>query len=326
MDQCVESLIAGGENIVTVLADGRRAGDAARNTLLPALVVRLGVALMWLLHFLPLQLLAPIGSVLGRLAFFLLPRRRRICLVNLEKCLPDLSPEKRQVLARRHFAALGRSIVEHGILFWSGASRIARLVRIEGLEHLLAAAPRPVILLAPHFVGLDAGAARLSMESEAVSIYSRQKNPFIDRLLRRYRSRFLPVRLYSRQDGIRGVLRDLRRGLPLYYLPDQDYGRRDSVFVPFFGVPAATITGVSRLARLTGAHVIPAVTLLLPGAQGYQVRLHPPWNDFPSASEIADARRVNAFIEQCVLEAPEQYNWIHRRFKTRPPGEPGFYT
>jgi Kdo2-lipid IVA lauroyltransferase/acyltransferase len=292
---------------------------------LRAVIVRLGVGLIWLLHFLPLRVLAPTGSALGRLAFYLLHRRRRICLANLEKCFPHLSPGERAVLARMHFAALGRGIVEHGILFWSGASRIAQLVRIEGLEHLMAAAQRPVILLAPHFVGLDAGATRLSMEREAVSIYSRQKDPFIDQLLRRYRTRFRPVRLHVRQEGIRAVIRDLRRGLPLYYLPDQDYGLRESIFVPFFGVPAATITGVSRIAKLTGAQVIPAVTLLLPGAQGYRVRLYPPWKDFPSGDDFADARRMNAFIEQCVMEAPEQYNWIHRRFKTRPPGQAGFY-
>jgi KDO2-lipid IV(A) lauroyltransferase len=182
-----------------------------------------------------------------------------------------------------------------------------------------------VVLLAPHFVGLDAGATRLSMEGAAVSMYSRQKDAYVTRLLERYRSRFKPVTLLSRQDGIRGAIREMQRGLPFYYLPDQDYGRRDSVFVPFFGVQAATITGLSRVARLADASVVPVVTRMLPGGAGYEVRLYPVWEGFPTDDPAADARRMNAFIEERVREMPEQYNWAHKRFKTRPPGEEKFY-
>jgi KDO2-lipid IV(A) lauroyltransferase len=288
-------------------------------------LVLAGVGLIWLLHFLPLSLLAPLGTALGLLGFHVFVKRRRICLINLRKCFPDLTQREREALARRHFAVLGRAIIEHGILFWGSATRISRLVRVDGLEHLQATASQPVILLAPHFVGLDAGAVRLSMESEAVSMYSRQKDPYIDSLLQRCRNRFRRVVLYSRQDGIRNVIRDMQRGLPFYYLPDQDYGPRESIFVPFFGVPAATVTGVSRIAKMTRARVLPAVTRVLPGSKGYEVRLYPAWESFPSGDDRIDARRVNAFIEQCVREMPEQYNWIHRRFKTRPPGEPGYY-
>ncbi|HWQ38781.1 MAG TPA: lipid A biosynthesis acyltransferase [Burkholderiales bacterium] len=293
--------------------------------MLGSVLTRCGIGLLWLLHFLPVPVLAPIGAALGRLGFHLLAERRHVCLVNLAKCFPQMPESERRALAKRHFAALGRSMVDHGILFWSSARRIARLVRIDGMEHYRAAATGPVILLAPHFVGLHAGATRLSMEGEAVSMYSRQKNPHVDRLLERARNRFKPIRLYSRQHGIRRVIQEMKNGLPFYYLPDQDYGARDSIFVPFFGVPAATITGVSRIARLTGARVVPAVTRMLPGARGYEVRIYRAWEDYPTGDERADARRVNAFIEQCVREMPEQYNWIHRRFKTRPPGEPGFY-
>jgi KDO2-lipid IV(A) lauroyltransferase len=163
------------------------------------------------------------------------------------------------------------------------------------------------------------------MESAAVSIYSRQKNAYVNRLLERYRTRFHPVTLLSRQDGIRGAIREMQRGLPFYYLPDQDYGPRDSVFVPFFGVPAATITGLARVARLAGAAVVPVVTRMLPGGAGYEVRLYPAWEDFPTDDPVADARRMNAFIEDRVREMPEQYNWVHKRFKTRPPGDAKFY-
>jgi len=287
-------------------------------------LIRLAVAALWLLHFLPLRVLAPIGAGLGRLAYRLVPGRRRVCLINLAKCFPELDERARVAVAKRHFAWLGRSVVERGILFWSSGERIARLVRMVGREHY-DAAKKPVVLLAPHFTGLDAGATRLSMESEAVSIYSRQKNAYVNRLLKHFRTRFRPVTLLSRQDGIRGAIREMQRGLPFYYLPDQDYGRRDSVFVPFFGVPAATITGLSRVARLAGASVVPTVTRMLPGGAGYEVRMYPAWADFPTDDPAADARRMNAFIEDRVREMPEQYNWVHKRFKTRPPGEAKFY-
>jgi KDO2-lipid IV(A) lauroyltransferase len=287
-------------------------------------LTRSAVGLLWLLRLLPLWALAPIGAGVGRLAYSVWPARRRVCLVNLARCFPELDERARVALAKRHFAALGRSVVERGILFWSRGARIARIVRLAGREHY-DAAKKPVVLFAPHFLGLDAGATRLSMEGEAVSIYSRQKNPYVTRLLERYRTRFHPVTLLSRQDGIRGAIREMRRGLPFYYLPDQDYGRRDSLFVPFFGVPAATITGLSRVARLAEASVVPVVTRMLPGGGGYEVRFHPAWEGFPTDDPAADARRMNAFIEERVREMPEQYNWVHKRFKTRPPGEAKFY-
>jgi KDO2-lipid IV(A) lauroyltransferase len=290
-----------------------------------AMLTRAAFALLWLLRFLPLWLLAPIGAGLGRLGYLLLSERRRVCLTNLERCFPEMPRKERIALAKQHFAALGRSFVDHGILFWSSGRRIARMVRIVGKEQLSVVKARPAIVLAPHFVGLDAGAVRLSMESEAVGMYRNQADPVVNRMLRRARNRFKDARLYSRQDGIRPVIRAMKQGRPFYYLPDQDYGARGSVFVPFLGVPAATITGVSRIARLARAAVIPAVTRMLAGSRGYEVRLYPPWENFPSGDDEADARRVNAFIEERVREMPEQYNWIHRRFKTRPPGEPDFY-
>jgi KDO2-lipid IV(A) lauroyltransferase len=287
-------------------------------------LTRLAVGLLWLLHFLPYGVLAAFGAGLGRLAYVAVPSRRRVCLINLARCFPDLSERERLALAKRHFAALGRSIVERGILFWSSGKRIARLVRIAGYEHF-EAAKKPVVVFAPHFVGLDAGATRLSTEMEGVSVYSRQKDAYVNGLLERYRTRFKPIVLLSRQDGIRRAIREMRRGLPFYYLPDQDYGPRDSVFVPFFGVPAATITGLSRVAQLARASVVPAVTRMLPDSAGYELRFYPAWQDFPTDDPVADTRRMNAFIEDRVREMPEQYNWVHKRFKTRPPGDAKFY-
>jgi Kdo2-lipid IVA lauroyltransferase/acyltransferase len=288
-------------------------------------LTRLGLVVVWLLHFLPLRFLAPIGRGLGMALYALGRERRKVALTNLELCFPQWSEAERKRVARGHFQAFGRSVAEHGLLWWSSRERVQRLVRIEGLEHWLAVGNRPVIWLAPHFVGLDMGGIRISAEYRGVSVYSRQKDPLVDAVLYHGRTRFVMPELFSRQQGVRPVVRALRKGIPFYYLPDMDYGDRDSIFVPFFGVPAATITGLARIARLAGAVVVPAVTRQLPGAGGYVLRFYPAWSGFPSDDDERDTRRMNEFIEQRVLEMPEQYLWVHKRFKTRPPGQPHYY-
>ncbi len=286
---------------------------------------RLGLAVIWLLHSLPLALLAPLGHALGLALYALGRERREVALTNLRLCFPQWSETERRRVARRHFRAFGRSLIEHGTLWWSSRERVQRLVRIEGLEHWQAVADRPVIWLAPHFVGLDMGGVRLTADYPLVSVYSHQKDPEFDAVLYHGRTRFVTPELYSRQQGIRPVVKALRKGLPFYYLPDMDFGDRDSIFVPFFGVPAATITGLARIARLAHAVVVPAVTRQLPGADGYVLTFYPAWRDFPGDDDERDTRRMNAFIEQRVLEMPEQYLWLHKRFKTRPRGEEKFY-
>ncbi|HYC45871.1 MAG TPA: lipid A biosynthesis acyltransferase [Burkholderiales bacterium] len=283
------------------------------------------LAVIWLLHFLPLPILAMIGRGFGLLLYCVILERRRVGLTNLRLCFPDWSESKRRALLRRHFQAFGRAIVERGIVWWSSRDRIMRLVRIEGLENWRSVADRPVIWLAPHFVGLDAGGTRIAAEYAASSMYSRQRNPVLERILYHGRTRFVMPRLFSRQEGLRAIVRAMREGLPFYYLPDMDFGPRDSVFVPFFNVPAATITGLARLAKLARAAVVPVITRQLPGGRGYEVRFYPAWSDFPTEDTEADARRMNAFIEERVLEMPEQYHWLHKRFKTRPAGEPRIY-
>jgi len=290
------------------------------------MLARTGLVLMWLLHGLPLALLSGIGGVLGSVLFVLARERRQVCLLNLSRCFAEMDEAARSDLARRHFRALARSLVERGILWWSSRQRIERLVRIEGLEHLEAARKAgPVILFAPHFVGLDAGWTRLTCVMDMASVYSNQKSVVMSRALLEGRTRFGAQHLFSRQDGIRPALAALREGRPFYYLPDMDYGARDAVFVPFFGVPAATITGLSRLAKLAGARVVPCITTLLPGGGGYVLSCHPAWDNYPTEDVEADTRRMNAFIEERVLENPEQYLWTHKRFKTRPAGEDKWY-
>jgi KDO2-lipid IV(A) lauroyltransferase len=288
-------------------------------------MMRFGIFVMWLLHFLPLAVLAPLGEGLGVLLYRLGRERRRVARINLRLCFPRMPDDEREKLVRRHFRVFGRSVLERSILWWSPKERIQRLVQIEGLEHWQAVRDRPVIWLAPHFVGLDMGGVRLTSEYPLVSMYSRQKNPIFNDLLLRSRTRFGTSHLVSRQEGIRPVVKQLKAGVPFYYLPDMDYGARDAVFVPFFGVPAATITALSRLAQMTGAAVVPCVTRQLPGGAGYVLKFYPAWTDFPGENAEADTRRMNAFIEERVLEMPEQYFWLHKRFKTRPEGEARFY-
>ncbi len=283
--------------------------------------MRIGLALVWLLHWLPLALLAPLGRATGALLYVVARERRHVTLTNLKLCFPEWSEVERTCAAREHFKVVARCFLEHGILWWAPKERIQKLVRVVGIEHWQAVAGKPVIWLAPHFAGLDMGGSRIICEWRGVSVYSQQKNPVFDKVLRHGRTRFVTPVLFSRQDGIRPVVKAMRGGLPLYYLPDMDLGARDALFVPFFGVPAATITGLARMARLARAVVVPAVTRQLPGAQGYELRFYPAWDNYPTDDVEADTRRMNAFIEDRVREMPEQYYWVHKRFKTRPPGE-----
>jgi KDO2-lipid IV(A) lauroyltransferase len=282
--------------------------------------------LMWLLHFLPLGAQAALGNALGSLLYWLIAERRRVTRINLARCFPHLDAAARERLARAHFRAFTRSFVERGLLWWAPRARLERLIRIEGLEHLRSLGDTPAILFVPHFVGLDAGGTRITSAIDIVAMFARQKDPRFTRLLAHGRTRFGDQRMVSRQEGVRAAIQAMRREKrPFYYLPDLDHGPKDAIFVPFFGVPAATVPGLSRIAKLAGAKVLPCVTRMLPGGQGYVTKIDPPWEDFPTEDVAADTRRMNAYIEKLALEMPEQYLWMHKRFKTRPPGEARFY-
>jgi len=284
---------------------------------------RAAAALLWLLHFLPLSLLALLGSATGSLLFLFARQRRHIVRINLALCFPELDELGRERLARAHFRVLGRSLLERSLFWWASESRLRRLIRVDGEEKIAAlrAAGKPVLLLAPHFVGLDAGGVAVTMRFDIVSIYSEQSNPVFNRLLLAGRQRFGNQQLLSRREGPRASIKAMKSGRPCYYLPDMDFRKADGVFVPFFGVPAWTITGLSRLARMAGAAVVPCVTRMLPGGAGYHVEFGDAWEDFPTDDAEADARRMNEWIESVARQMPEQYYWVHRRFKTRPAGE-----
>ena len=289
------------------------------------MIARIGIFVLWLLHFLPFRVLVGIGNLLGLLLHALAHERRRVADINLRLCFPQMGDMERTRLVRRHFKAVGRSIIERSILWWSSAARINSLIRVEGAEHFEAIKGQPAILLTPHFVGMDAGGQWIAQHIDTVCMYAKQKNLYLTGLLLQKRARFRKQRLYSRQQGLRPILKGMRAGMPFIYPPDQDQGIKDGAFIPFFGVPAATMSSVSRIAKITGAKVVPSITRLLPGAAGYVLTFYPAWENYPSGDDIADTRRVNEFIEQRVLEMPEQYFWLHKRFKTRPKGEEKFY-
>ena len=287
--------------------------------------MRFLLAIMWLLHWLPLPLLARFGNAVGSLLFVVLRKRRHIALTNLRLAMPELDEAARVRLARQHFQAYSRSVWERAILWWASPARLRRLIHVEPGVPLAAIAARPTILLCPHFVCLDVAGVAVLLESSLCSIYVAQKNRAFDQVLRQGRSRFHPAQLFSRKEGVKPIIRAMREGLPYFMLPDMDFGDKDAQFVPFFGVPAATLTAPGRLAAATGAQVIPVVATFEPDFSGWRVRFYPAWDDFPGEDMAASARRMNAFIEERVREAPAEYFWTHKRFKTRPAGEPSLY-
>jgi KDO2-lipid IV(A) lauroyltransferase len=285
--------------------------------------LRLLVGLVWLLSWLPFRAVSVLGWVIGQLIASLPTSRRHIGEVNLQLCLPDWTPAERRRLLRAHFVSMVQMLLEYGYCWFSSPERLRRLMRIEGMEHLKALDGRPVILMMPHFTGLDLAGLRVSMETQVVSIYSRQKDPWLDEFFRTRRLRLGTGIIFSRQQGTRAVIRALRDGYRLYYLPDQDFGHRDSVFVPFMGVNTATIGGLSRMAAVANAAVLPCYPRREAG--GYTLVIEPALSGFPTDDVAADATRMNAVIEAQVRRQLHQYFWLHKRFKSRPPGEADFY-
>ncbi|MCC7549599.1 MAG: lipid A biosynthesis acyltransferase [Burkholderiales bacterium] len=286
---------------------------------------RIGIFVLWLLHFLPLPWLALIGRGVGMTALAVVGKRRRIAAANLALCFPDMAPAQRARLLRQHFQCFGRALVESSIAWWGSPERLRRIVRIEGQEHVDAMKGERFIALVPHFVGIELEGIRMTMDYRGVAVYVRQRDPYVDAFLKRKRERFTGTRMVARQEGVKPILRALQEGQALQLSPDMDLGPKDAVFVPFFGVPAATVTALPRMARLMRARIVPLVIRQLEGGRGYVARFYPAWEDYPGDSVEEDTRRMNAFIEERIREMPEQYLWTHRRFKTRPPGEPSPY-
>lgn len=287
----------------------------------------LGMALLWLLAQLPYRWLLGLGRVAGWLLYHGAVSRRRIAARNLELCFPALTDQERERLLRENFASAGIALFETAMSWFRSRQRLAGLAHIEGLEILRQAQDQGqgVILMAVHFTTLEMGAALLGQEHTIDGMYREHKNPLFDFIQRRGRERHNPDASAIERDDVRAMLRVLRQGRAIWYAPDQDYGAKQSLFVPLFGVEAATVTATSKFARLGRAKVVPFTQRRLADGRGYQLIVHAPLEDFPGESEEADCRRINQWIETVVSACPEQYLWAHRRFKTRPPGAPRLY-
>ena len=289
-----------------------------------ALLDRLSIALINATLHWSQRARTKLGNVLGSLLWWIVWPRRRVTLINLRLCFPSMNEAQRVHIGRQSFRNVARSALDHSVLWCGDRDRVERYIRVVGIDHLRAVAGRPLVMIAPHFVGLDAGGIRFNTLMRGISIYSRQSSLVWDEWLLKGRQRFNDPVLIARQGAdMRAVIRSVKDGLPLYYLPDMDLGAANSIFVPFFGVPSATIPMVPRIARIVGAQVMMAVTEMT--EDGYVLHFEAPWSDFPGESIEDDTARMNREIERWVRRMPEQYWWTHRRFKTRPAGEPNLY-
>lgn len=269
------------------------------------------------------------GRPLGWLAPRVMRSRAHIVRTNLALCFPELSAAERERLLHRHFQLLAQSVIDRGLCWFGTPERILPSLPTEGLEHLdrLLHEGRRIIMLVPHFIGLDASATRLTLFlKESATLYTRQSNPEVDQLVREGRGRFNTVHLISRHEGVRGLIRHLRNGIPVYYLPDMDFGIKGAAFLPFFGIPTATLLATAQIARHHNAVVVPITSQLDLETGQYHVKIHPPLDDFPGNDSLEQAtERLNILLEAWIREDPAQYYWVHRRFKTRPDGEPRIY-
>lgn len=291
---------------------------------------RLVLFIVWLLHFLPARVIFALGRGLGALAYRLAGRRRRVAERNVALCLPALSPTQQQALVRENFALLGRSILERSLLWHASPARLRSLITVEGdvglADRLFAESKRSVMWLLPHFMALEAAglAIQLFQTRRGGVIYQAQSNPVFDAAMRRGRERFGASVLFSRHDGARQLVRAVREDhLSMANLPDMDFGLANAAFVPFFGVQAATLTAPSGMARLLNLAVQPVVAKMTPS--GWHVSFGEAWTDWPTPDAAADAASMNRWIEAHVRADPTQYLWVHKRFKTRPPGEASVY-
>ena len=282
------------------------------------------IALMRVVALLPLAWVRALGWALGWLLYVLIPSRKKVAMANLKLCFPDLPAPERIRLVRRVFVCFAQSWLDRGWLWHASPDVIRKRLRLTGeVQQLDGSAP--TLIFAPHFVGLDAGATALSLmvPRQFTTIFTRQSNLVMDAWIAQGRGRFGNARLFDRSQGVKAIIASLRVGEPLYLLPDMDFGAEDCVFVPFYGVSAATIPSLSRFARLGRAKVVPVVTRMT--RDGYAVCIEPAWSGFPSDDVVSDTALMNARLQHYIDTMPEQYFWVHKRFKTRPPGEPSVY-
>lgn len=283
-----------------------------------------GILFMQVLSALPLPVVRALGVALGLLLYLLAAPRRRVVATNLRLCFPQRTEPERRRLARQTFVFFAQAWLDRSWLWHGHPDKLRQRLKLKGALAELDG-KQPVVLFAPHFVGLDAGWAALTQQLPRAftTIYTDQANKLLDRWILRGRRRFGNARLFGRAEGVQPIISALRTGQPLYLLPDMNFGPEESVFVPFYGVDAATVPSLSRFAKLGRARVVPVVTRLT--ATGYEVEVMPAWTDVPSADFVADTALMNARLQDYIDTMPAQYYWVHKRFKSRPDGEPSVY-
>lgn len=281
----------------------------------------IGIGCWWLLVMLPYPVMMWLGRQLGALMFAMGGYRYQVAEINLKLCFPDMDEGARHQLLRDNFTNYGIAFFEIGMAWWWPTERLNKLVQMEGVEHLEALQGRGALLMAIHYTTLEVGASTLSSRHSIDAMYRAHKNAVYDYVQSKGRRVRDPAGVVYPREDIRGMFKALRNGRTIWYAPDQDYGRKQSVFAHFFGVTAASVTATARFAKIGSAAVLPFSHVRLPNNQGYRVTVHPPLENFPTGDDVADAEIVNRKIEEFILEQPDQYMWIHRRFKTRPEGE-----
>jgi KDO2-lipid IV(A) lauroyltransferase len=284
------------------------------------MLTRLLIIFLRALGFLPLSWVRGLGWLVGRLLFRLLAQRRKVVRTNLQLCFPELGAAEREAIAKDVFVKFCQSSLDRGWLWHASPAKLGRRLQFSGDVEALRG-DTPTIAFCPHFFGLDAGAVALSLwiPRDYITIYARQLDPVADQWIKDGRLRFGSVQLLARDEGVKPIVSLLRKGGFLYLLPDMDFGRAESLFVPFFGVTTATVPSLSRFSRLGRAQVVSLIARLTPS--GYDIQISSPWPDFPSDDAVADTCRMNAQLEAEIRRSPSQYYWVHKRFKTRP--EPG---
>jgi KDO2-lipid IV(A) lauroyltransferase len=290
-----------------------------------ALLMWFGIGILWvLIKLLPHPWLEKLGIALGQTMRLCMPRREHIVATNIRMCFKELTPEQQQILIHDIFSSIGIGIIETGLAWWLPNDQIDVISTIEGLDYLkqAQATQKPIILCTGHFTTFEIAGRVLSNHLTFNAMYRQQNNEVYNFLMHKCRSTRLKE-IIPRND-VRAILAALKTHIPLWLAPDQDYGRRRSVFVPFFGINAASITSPAKLAKLTGAIILPYFSYRLPNMR-YLVSFQPPLEQFPSGDLEKDTLRINELIETGVRRAPDQYLWLHRRFKTRPLGEASIY-
>ncbi|MEO6016211.1 MAG: lipid A biosynthesis acyltransferase [Polaromonas sp.] len=279
---------------------------------------------MKVLAALPLSWIRALGTLLGWVLYRLVGARRRVVQTNFALCFPERTEAERRRLVQQTFIYFAQAWLDRAWLWHASREKVAGRMQLTGAVHELEGSS-PTVIFLPHFVGLDAAWAGVALRVPRLSttIYTDQSNKLVDRWILRGRQRFGNLRLFGRVDGVRPIVTALREGQPLYLLPDMDFGPDDSVFVPFYGTQAATVPSLARFARMGHAKVVPLLPRLT--ATGYEVEVLPAWKDFPGDDPAADTALMNTRLQDYINTMPAQYYWVHKRFKTRPEGEPSLY-